>query len=556
MTATDLSQHVTDPAQARPRVLFLVGLFVLIFAVHFWRLGSPPLAGTEGHRAVTAHQMLEADRFERWVVPHLFDRPYLRKPPLQYWILAAAESVGGAGTWTWRVPSAGASALTGVVVAWFATLWFGRGAGWVAGLGFLSIVALWSQSRSADIDANNTLMSTLAACVIVHLHTHRARAFAWVLAGGIAFGAALLLKGPATLPIVLGALLGPLLINRSFRPALGVVLLVGAALFAGYALLARQTVVAFGIVPDTSGVSEGLQNLMPRSAGRLLEALAVPPQLFAFSLPVSVGLILAFHPLVRDLFRRDVPDDADRRRATIVRALAGSVLVGWGVCLMSGMVNPRYGYVTLPLLAPLAGGVVRLFMFTGETASRDKAARFFGVVLTCTAVGLGAAGLVLGGLSWSTDEQRVLLVVSTALSLVTVVYAIHLLKRHNLRRGALATGVVLVLLAVPFGAYENDRRSARSGLQTAWVLRDTVGAGTRVTTGRLMAYQPELFYYAQVQVDSIGDAVLEPQALIPGRWLVLDGREFDALNRSIPDRLHLVVQTTSNKKPVVMAWFE
>ena len=74
---------------------FLFGL--LAFS---WRIGEAPLAGTEGHRAIVAHQMVESGE---WLVPKLYEVVYLRKPPLIYWLQAAAETVAGeAAEWVWR----------------------------------------------------------------------------------------------------------------------------------------------------------------------------------------------------------------------------------------------------------------------------------------------------------------------------------------------------------------------------------------------------------------------------------------------------------------------
>src|SRR5437868_4222725 len=78
--------------------------FALSMLMHVPILGLTPLSGTEGHRALTAHQMVQS---HRWLVPMLFGRPYLAKPPLHYWLIAVTETLAGRGNvFVWRLPSA------------------------------------------------------------------------------------------------------------------------------------------------------------------------------------------------------------------------------------------------------------------------------------------------------------------------------------------------------------------------------------------------------------------------------------------------------------------
>jgi 4-amino-4-deoxy-L-arabinose transferase-like glycosyltransferase len=48
-------------------------------------LGSSGLSQSEGHRAIPGWTMLERGN---WIVPHLFEQPYLRKPPGMPWAVA------------------------------------------------------------------------------------------------------------------------------------------------------------------------------------------------------------------------------------------------------------------------------------------------------------------------------------------------------------------------------------------------------------------------------------------------------------------------------------
>jgi len=68
--------------------------FLILFAC-FYGLGSIPLLDDmEGLYASIARDMLKTHQF---IIPHLNGLPYLEKPPLLYWLLAASMSIFGVG---------------------------------------------------------------------------------------------------------------------------------------------------------------------------------------------------------------------------------------------------------------------------------------------------------------------------------------------------------------------------------------------------------------------------------------------------------------------------
>src|SRR4051812_26374715 len=71
-------------------VLILVGAWALAYLPN---LGIRPLRLEEGRRATPAREMLASGDFVR---PTLYGDTYLNKPPLYYWLVAAAGSVLGA----------------------------------------------------------------------------------------------------------------------------------------------------------------------------------------------------------------------------------------------------------------------------------------------------------------------------------------------------------------------------------------------------------------------------------------------------------------------------
>src|SRR5438046_7683733 len=81
--------------------LILVLVWALIYLIN---LGSSELRSEEGHRVLPAVHMLDSGNY---VVPYIAARPYLNKPPLINWIVAASFKLSGVrNEWTARLPSA------------------------------------------------------------------------------------------------------------------------------------------------------------------------------------------------------------------------------------------------------------------------------------------------------------------------------------------------------------------------------------------------------------------------------------------------------------------
>lgn len=140
-------------------------------------LGSTEINGEEGRRILPAITMLDTGK---WLVPYVGGKPFLRKPPLVNWAIAASFKLTGVrNEWTARLPSAlcvlmlavtivalssgrgWINAQTGLTAAIFALTEFGllskaRFAGAeiegiyvpLYGMGMVCWIAWWSQRRS------------------------------------------------------------------------------------------------------------------------------------------------------------------------------------------------------------------------------------------------------------------------------------------------------------------------------------------------------------------------------------------------------------------------
>ncbi len=521
-------------------------LIVLIAVGLGWALGEPPLAGTEGHRALTAHQMAAAGE---WLTPSLYGQLYLRKPPLHYWVLILAEKLcGQVNEWVWRMPSLLSAILLALLLYKTAARWWSPRAGLVAGLASLSQLALWSQVRSADIDAVHTLLVTLAAlCLLEWFHAEpdrRLRTWRWTVLGGLACGAVLLSKGPAGLPVILGALFGPVLLHGTWgklkQPHPWAMLLIGALLFSAYVLAIFHQL----DVLDKSGLREASDKMTIRSFSHFFQALLLPLVLFAYALPSSLALPVLFLPGV--LKKTDL--SLHRR----VRSIVGALVVSLLISAASGMINPRYAYINLPLFALLAGAVAKSWE-RGLLPADVRAwllhlMLFFAIIIALLHLGLA---VLLLRCEWTP------IVLVTAPVALTALVALVLLLLKQRQAPAMACFVALIaLLTIPFAHHKNLNRSRRSGYAAGKELARIIQPNTNVVAGLMLWTQPELFYYAGVQVDVKNRYRFEmPMDLPEDCWIVFHRDEWPAWHYAFPNRLSRIATLPIHAPDTRVAWY-
>jgi 4-amino-4-deoxy-L-arabinose transferase-like glycosyltransferase len=506
--------------------IFLCGMFIYCL----W-LGASPLYRTEPFRALVAHQMVHGSS---WLIPHLYGELYQRKPPLIYWIEGGSELL--AGRWietlgyefVWRLPSALGSALLAVFLAHWAGRWFGDSARMPTGFACLALVAMWDQDRGADIDALNTVFAMLATvCVLELLCGTRRGTAGWTLGLGISLGAALLLKGPGTLPQVIGAIIGPAIAfgNWKFlrRVSVWIGILIGFAIFTSYIVAAKIAMHRAGIVADKTGWYEIIEKIFLHGWLSRLKALGLPFQLLIFSLPVSVVL-----PFAVMLIRRLPVDNSSRQRAIAILATLIATLLIW---LIDGNDNPRYEYVMLPLLAPLVGFVWMMHERMSAAFSRT----LLGVcVLLC-----GADALVTLKLPAGIPEHLSVWVGMGLSVLVLIAVIARSLAAKAARQGGNGVVVLLLLFALPMAARKNTERRKKSAANASMALRYAIGSAKRVSAAGVVRDLPELFYYANVDVDSYGEFGLPKLAATArGHWVVISENEkypaYSTITKYIP----------------------
>ncbi len=506
-------QQADEPQPNRWHWQAALVAFGLVVFCHIGWLGEAPMAGTEGFRAITAHQMVETGD---WLLPRMYGELYIRKPPGHYWVLATVESIVGVGNeWVWRIPSVIAAGLTAALCALMAGRWFGRVAAWTSGLGYITLITLWAQSRSADIDGNLTLASVACAFMLLESGFGRPRKkWLWSVGVALTLAASIMLKFHAGLIVIGGALVGATIATRQWRwlirPSCWAPLLVGLALAGAWILAAYLQVQRLGVHPDLSGLQEAGYNLL--NLRRVLDALLTPVQLIAMALPASLLVIVGF----RWLWRR-----GDAMTRALIGTIAGSLVI----VLLNGVTNPRYGYVTLPLWLPLAGKVASEWAAGRWPETKATLLRQFGTGL---APGLAAAHVVLAVVLWNEPARWMAAAATGVLSIAIAITAVRLWLRQDVAAGALAIVALFALLSVPVEHLKASHHWSRSGLDAATIIRQHVPEDTTLYSGDIVRGKPEILYYSGRPINSNFMAMRDPNtAKLPdGAWVVFTNREW------------------------------
>ncbi|MDH4179909.1 MAG: glycosyltransferase family 39 protein, partial [Armatimonadota bacterium] len=127
MHATEPSNQASRPRSDRRRWIFPLLLLVLCATLFFWRLGITPLDDfDETYYAEGAREMLERGDLG---TPYYNGRPFLLKPILIYWLIAAAFRIFGTTEFAARSVSAFFAAVIVLLTYCFAGRTIGRRAG-------------------------------------------------------------------------------------------------------------------------------------------------------------------------------------------------------------------------------------------------------------------------------------------------------------------------------------------------------------------------------------------------------------------------------------------
>jgi 4-amino-4-deoxy-L-arabinose transferase-like glycosyltransferase len=355
-------------ASPRARWLVLAGAALLVFV----RLGATDLWPPDEPRyALVAEELRSLENgASDLVLLRLHGRAYTQKPPLFYWLAAAAGApFGHVSEFAARLPSAVAGLLTVAATIALGTLLFGRGAGTLAGL-LLATTFDWSyRARTVQLDTLLSLFETTAILAFWRIETSlgsRRRNLVWLHAS---LGLALLSKGPVGWIVPLLAIAAYLGWERRLRelprllPPWGLALSLGPTLAWFGAALA--------LAPDGFFQDAVVTNLY----GRALEgtAHAQPFWYFVVKFPPDLLPWLLLLPATIWAARKSIAAEAapDERRAWrfLLAWIATSVVF---FSLLSGK-RLRYLLPMEPACALLFAATLRVWLANAAGAPRQLA---------------------------------------------------------------------------------------------------------------------------------------------------------------------------------------
>jgi 4-amino-4-deoxy-L-arabinose transferase-like glycosyltransferase len=387
---------------------------------------GPVWSSNEARYMLLARDILEHGH---WLVPDLRGEPYLNKPQLYFWAVAAASLPGGAVTErTAALPAVLSSAATAsAVVAIGATAWGWRAAA-LAALALASMPGFFAVGHRGQADVMVTAWTWWALFFLL-----RARRGGWHAAPVVGFyacvGAAMLSKGPSGLLGLAGAVAavaatGGWRTLARLRPGAGVVVLAVVLVpWYGPYLAEYRTQFVGGVVIGQYGAWAFRRGILTR-----LEILWV----LAYALPWTVFLAAAV-----GWWRRAA--DAERRLIGVW------TLTLWALVGLSGIHRVHYLFPIYPGLALLAGEfVARAGARGGAPALRAATWSFAGLAALVGAAALSPLARRIGGegrpyVPGGTAETALLVATLLAGAAVAVAAA---------RRGAFVVAGLAVALGV------------------------------------------------------------------------------------------------------------
>ncbi len=337
-------------------------LLVLLGALlYFPSFAADELDDEEGRRALPAREMIESGDF---VVPTLWGEPYLSKPPLFFWLVAASSTLtDGVTTASTRLPSVLATILTALLVLWFGRRLGGETTGLAASALFLVSFSVFEKGSFGELEAVLTL-TVFAAIAALYRASEGSRLA--MLATGLALAAALLTKGPPALVFFGGAAIAIALARKESRfllsPKLWLPVLL-ALLISGtwaYLLLARPEVENATAKWGEQMSRGGLQELSKYFNARKSFAGSV----FAGFFPPSMILLLA---LGTNLGRKVFHEPA-------IRFCSVTFLVGLTFFALVPGTQSRYVHPMIPFAALLAGRLIAAELESSDSRFKKRLA--------------------------------------------------------------------------------------------------------------------------------------------------------------------------------------
>jgi len=328
-------------ASSRREVRCLWAALALAACLYCLNLGARDIWENAGARVlIVAKEMAEGGS---WFRPNMYGRPRYDKPPLMYWATVLAARIQG----RLDVDSAECvSALSSVAIFFALAATVGVAAGWRAGAlaGLLCALSpgIFDFGRSAQLDSLFAACTTLSVLsfALWNLGVGR-RPAVWIVPAGVAFGLAVLAKGPHALSFAIAPPVLFLALRRRLngRAILGLL----AAVAIGLGITGLWMLLAYREDPSFFGhigaVVKG-------------EAEQHNPEPWYYYWKRSLGWTAPWVALLPAIWPRRKEIDLETRRDALAR-LFGVACV-FGIVLLSAIPG-KQGHYILPLI-PFAMG--------------------------------------------------------------------------------------------------------------------------------------------------------------------------------------------------------
>jgi 4-amino-4-deoxy-L-arabinose transferase-like glycosyltransferase len=459
----------------------------------------------EGLNAEAAREMFESGDY---VVPNFNFKPRTAKPPLLYWLQAAAYNALGVSEFAARVPSAIAAVLVGLLTYRLGRRMFSPVTGLLAALILLSNVEMTVLSQAATPDA--VLLLCLVLTMTLFWEGYAAGGGRWLWITGFGCGLAALAKGPIGLFMPFAIVSYFLLAQRELRRlwdwrSLGGVALTIVIAGPWYALVGAQTHGAF------------LRSFWRNdNVGRFLSSMeghSGPFWYYLVSLalgltPWCIFLIPAIWHSVKSISSRpesSLPDfsEGDTNRAAIRFLICWSV-VYLGFFSLAQTKLPNY---ILPVFPPFA--LLMAHFLERWRLGRAEVPNWFITASLCLlmiiGVGTAVGGLIAGGAVLPRWHGRIIdgmapWALVGAIPIAGAVLAWHFLRCQR-RAAMLATvsiaAVVFLGLVVAGPMHLVDAQKATKPLVAmAGACRPT----DEVRVASFCYFQPSLVFYCRREV--------------------------------------------------------
>ncbi len=351
MSPETASPRNADACKSWWRESEVAWLVLLVVGAYFSRAGVLPIRGEEPTRAQIALEMVMR---HDGLVPREQGEPFLIRPPLQNWLIAAScLALHSWEAWAVRFPSLLATLLTTLFIYGYGRTFLPRLGALAAGVVFATLAGMFQMGRQAETEALFTFLVS-ASLLAWHGSLVRRRPDWQTFAAGYAFMAlAMMTKGLQAPAYFLGSMVVYLALTRQWRLLLSRAHLLGMLVAAA---ILGAWLVPYGRVLGWSGVravwlgDPALRTHGFRVSEVVSHLLIYPFEVIADTLPWS--LLLAAYGIRG--FRRSI-----REARPQVVFLWTCLAVAFPSCWLPPTGRTRFFAPLYPCLALLVGLVVQ-----------------------------------------------------------------------------------------------------------------------------------------------------------------------------------------------------